>query len=148
MPKQGQSVESCILTEIPKKVGDKITKGELLFAYETDKASFEEFAPVDGVLLAFYYGSGDEVQVLKEVCVIGEPGEKVAAGQFDVSAGPKSEPLMASVKEEKMVVPTSVATSETAQHPKIRLLTYAEVESVDGYIGNFKVRIRLRGTGG
>jgi pyruvate dehydrogenase E2 component (dihydrolipoamide acetyltransferase) len=132
MPKQGQSVESCILTEIPKKVGDKITKGELLFAYETDKASFEEFAPVDGVLLAFYYGSGDEVQVLKEVCVIGEPGEKVAAGQFDVSAGPKSEPLMASVKEEKMVVPTSVATSETAAEsnsfisPRARLLASRE----------------------
>ena len=33
---------------------------------------------------------------------------------------------------------------ETAQHPKIRLLTYAEVESVDGYIGNFKVRIRMK----
>ncbi len=33
---------------------------------------------------------------------------------------------------------------ETAQHPNIRLLTYAEVESVDGYIGNFKVRIRMK----
>ena len=78
MPKQGQSVESCILTEIPKKIGDKIAKGELLFAYETDKASFEEFAPIDGTILSFHYESGDEVPVLKEVCVIGEAGEAVA----------------------------------------------------------------------
>jgi pyruvate dehydrogenase E2 component (dihydrolipoamide acetyltransferase) len=84
MPKQGQSVESCILTEIPKKTGDKISKGELLFAYETDKASFEEFAPVDGTILAFYYEQGDEVPVLKEVCVIGEAGERVEKAAADV----------------------------------------------------------------
>jgi heterodisulfide reductase subunit A2 len=33
---------------------------------------------------------------------------------------------------------------EASQHPKIRLLTYSEVESVDGYIGNFKVRVRMK----
>lgn len=30
------------------------------------------------------------------------------------------------------------------QHPRIRLLTYAEVESVDGYIGNFKVKVKKK----
>ncbi len=38
MPKQGQSVENCILTEWYKNVGEKISKGELLFAHETDNA--------------------------------------------------------------------------------------------------------------
>ncbi|MEI7420594.1 MAG: dihydrolipoamide acetyltransferase family protein [Prolixibacteraceae bacterium] len=92
MPKQGQSVESCILTEIPKKIGDKIAKGDLLFAYETDKASFEEFAPVDGTILAFYYESGDEVPVLKDVCVIGAAGEAIAtsAAANQAQAGAKS----------------------------------------------------------
>jgi heterodisulfide reductase subunit A2 len=33
---------------------------------------------------------------------------------------------------------------EAAQHPNIRLLTYAEVENVEGYIGNFKVRVRMK----
>lgn len=77
MPKQGQSVESCILTEIPKKIGETVVKGELLFAYETDKASFEEVAPVDGTILACYYQPGDEVPVLQDVCVLGAPGEVV-----------------------------------------------------------------------
>ena len=31
MPRQGQSVESCIITEWKKKVGDKINVGDVLF---------------------------------------------------------------------------------------------------------------------
>lgn len=33
---------------------------------------------------------------------------------------------------------------EVAQHKNIKLLTYAEVSSVDGYVGNYKVQIRLK----
>ena len=42
MPKQGQSVESCIITKWHKKIGDRVEAGDVLFSYETDKASFEE----------------------------------------------------------------------------------------------------------
>jgi len=76
LPKQGQSVESCIITEIRKKKGDVVKKGEVLFAYETDKASFEEESPVDGVVLESFYKEGDEVEVLLNMMVIGEPGEE------------------------------------------------------------------------
>jgi heterodisulfide reductase subunit A2 len=33
---------------------------------------------------------------------------------------------------------------EVAQHPNITLLTYAEVESVSGFIGNFQVKVRKK----
>ncbi|KYK34950.1 MAG: disulfide reductase [Thermoplasmatales archaeon SG8-52-3] len=33
---------------------------------------------------------------------------------------------------------------DAASHPNIELLTYSEIESVDGYIGNFKVKIRKK----
>jgi heterodisulfide reductase subunit A len=33
---------------------------------------------------------------------------------------------------------------EVAQHPKITLYTYAELENIDGFIGNFKARIRKK----
>ncbi len=75
MPRQGQSVESCILTEWYKSVGDQVSQGDLLFAYETDKASFEEEAQADGILLARFYEEGDEVPVLVNVAVIGAEGE-------------------------------------------------------------------------
>ncbi|HQQ41010.1 MAG TPA: lipoyl domain-containing protein, partial [Clostridia bacterium] len=44
MPRQGQSVESCIITEWKKKVGDAVQVGDILFSYETDKSTFEEAA--------------------------------------------------------------------------------------------------------
>jgi len=33
---------------------------------------------------------------------------------------------------------------EIAQHPNIKLYTYAELESLEGFIGNFKAKIRLK----
>lgn len=75
LPKQGQSVESCIITEIRKKKGDVVKKGDVLFAYETDKASFEEESPVDGFVLECFYNEGDEVEVLLNMMVIGDEGE-------------------------------------------------------------------------
>ncbi len=78
MPKQGQSVESCIITELKKKVGDPVKKGEVLFSYETDKASFEEESPADGTILAIFAGEGDEVPVLDRMMIIGEEGEDIS----------------------------------------------------------------------
>ena len=78
MPKQGQSVESCIVTEFKKKVGDTVAVGDVLFSYETDKASFEEEAQVAGTVLACFFKDGDEIPVLTNVMVIGAPGESFA----------------------------------------------------------------------
>lgn len=86
MPKQGQSVESCIITALHKKKGDTVKKGEVLFSYETDKASFEEESPVDGTVLVSFYGEGDEVPVLENMMIIGEPGEDISALSAPASA--------------------------------------------------------------
>ncbi len=75
MPKQGQSVESCIVTEFKKKVGDKVSVGDILFSYETDKASFEEESKFEGTVLACFFNDNDEIPCLENVMVIGEPGE-------------------------------------------------------------------------
>ncbi|MDR1561879.1 MAG: 2-oxo acid dehydrogenase subunit E2 [Dysgonamonadaceae bacterium] len=79
MPKQGQSVESCILTELKKKKGDTVAVGDVLFAYETDKAAFEEEAKVAGTVLDVLFTEGDEIPVLSNVMVIGEAGEDYSA---------------------------------------------------------------------
>ena len=41
MPKAGITVESCIIGEWMKSIGDDVKVGDILFTYETDKASFE-----------------------------------------------------------------------------------------------------------
>lgn len=79
MPRQGQSVETCIITEWLKKKGDPVKTGDILFSYETDKASFDGEALADGILLEIFAGAGDEVPVLTNIAVIGNPGEDVNA---------------------------------------------------------------------
>ena len=79
MPRQGQSVESCIITSWNKKVGDTVEKGEILFSYETDKSSFDEPAPESGKILAIFREEGDDVPCLENVCVIGQDGEDFSA---------------------------------------------------------------------
>jgi pyruvate dehydrogenase E2 component (dihydrolipoamide acetyltransferase) len=75
MPRQGQSVETCIITQWTKKKGEAVKTGDILFSYETDKASFDVEAQDDGILLEVFFQDGDEVPVLTNVAVIGKAGE-------------------------------------------------------------------------
>jgi len=75
MPKQGQSVETCIITRWFKSKGERVSVGDILFSYETDKASFDLESPVEGTLLDIYFDDGTEVPVLVNVAVIGKSGE-------------------------------------------------------------------------
>ncbi len=79
LPRQGQSVESCIITQWNKKVGDEVKAGDVLFTYETDKAAFEEQAKENGKLLAVFFNEDDDVPVLTTVAVIGKDGEDISA---------------------------------------------------------------------
>ncbi len=108
MPRQGQSVESCIITAWNKKVGDKVEKGDVLFSYETDKSSFEEPAPEGGVLLAIFREEGDDVPCLETVCVIGNEGEDFSALVPAGEAAPADAPAPA-VEAAPAVAPTEVA---------------------------------------
>ncbi|HEX7492995.1 MAG TPA: biotin/lipoyl-containing protein, partial [Bacteroidales bacterium] len=76
MPKQGQSVETCIITKWFRNIGESVSVGDILFSYETDKASFDLESPVEGTLLDIFFGDGDEVPVLVNVAVIGKSGEE------------------------------------------------------------------------
>ena len=68
MPKEGITVESCIIGEWKKNVGDQVNVGDILFTYETDKAEFECESTAAGTLLEKFYEDGDEVPCLANVC--------------------------------------------------------------------------------
>jgi pyruvate dehydrogenase E2 component (dihydrolipoamide acetyltransferase) len=76
MPKQGQSVETCIITKWFRNIGESVSVGDILFSYETDKASFDLESPLEGILLDIFFNDGDEVPVLVNVAVIGKSGEE------------------------------------------------------------------------
>jgi len=77
MPRQGQSVESCILVEWRVAPGDTVKVGTPLAAIETDKAVFEVESTADGTVLALFAKPGDDVPVLATIAAVGEPGEDV-----------------------------------------------------------------------
>ncbi|MEZ4769357.1 MAG: dihydrolipoamide acetyltransferase family protein [Caldilineales bacterium] len=79
MPKLGNTVESCVIIEWKKAVGDAVAEGDVLCDAETDKAVVEVTSPADGVLLAQFYAAGDLVPVLETIAAIGQPGEDVSA---------------------------------------------------------------------
>ncbi len=116
LPRQGQSVESCIITQWNKKVGDAVKEGDILFSYETDKASFEEAAKVDGTLLAVYYEADDDVPVLTTVAVIGAPGEDFSDLKPEGAAEAPKADAPAEVKAEApAVTPAAPAAAAPAQ---------------------------------
>ncbi len=75
MPKAGITVESCIIGQWLKQVGDSVAIGDILFTYETDKASFECESTAEGELLAVFFAEGEEVPCLENVCAVGPHGE-------------------------------------------------------------------------
>lgn len=107
LPRQGQSVESCIISQLYVSVGDAVSVGTPLFAYETDKASFEEEAKEDGIVLAWFCEEGDEVPVLTNVGVIGNEGESFK--EFNPAATDESS---SEVAEESEVIEELVEEKE------------------------------------
>ena len=126
MPRQGQSVESCIITEWMKKVGDTVSVGDVLFSYETDKSTFEEEAKADGTLLAVFYNADDDVPVLMNVAVIGNPGESFAEFAPDgaVAAAPAAAEAKAAPVAE--TAPAAQATAARAEGVSPRAKNAAE----------------------
>ncbi len=136
MPKAGITVESCIIGSWEKKVGDEVKVGDILFTYETDKASFECESTEEGTLLEIFYQDGDEVPCLVNVCAIGKVGDDCAALR-PADAATAAEAAPALVEEVKAapaaveVTPVATASTEgkTAVSPRAKKL--AERAGVD-----------------
>lgn len=106
MPKAGITVESCIIGEWKKKVGDSVAVGDILFTYETDKAEFECESTAAGTLIDIFYEEGDEVPCLVNVCAVGNPGEDTSALK---NAAPASEAPAAAAPAAAAAAPAAAA---------------------------------------
>ena len=109
MPRQGQSVESCIITTWHKKKGDTVAEGDILFSYETDKSAFDEKSLFSGTMLAVLCEEGDVVPCLDTVCIIGNEGEDISALTGGAAAAAEE------VKEETAAPVSAEAPVSTAE---------------------------------
>lgn len=155
LPRQGQSVETCLIVEWKKKVGDPVVEGEVICEVETDKATFEIEAPASGTLLAVFFPEGEDVPVLTTLAAIGEEGEDVAALRPAESAGgaaasatesasatapsAAAEPVVASIAPESAAVAVDSAAVGGARHaasPRARKLAQSNAVDVTGLAGS------------
>lgn len=123
MPRQGQSVESCVITEWKKKKGDAVAEGDILFSYETDKSSFDEPAAVSGTLLEVFAEDGDDVPCLEPVCIIGEAGEDISAliPKATAEEAPAAEEAVEEKKEEAKKEEVVVATESADKDGSMKI---------------------------
>jgi len=75
MPRQGNTVESCIIVDWKVKEGDVVTADTNICDVETDKAAFEIPAGAEGAVIKLLRDAGDDVPILEPIAVIGIPGE-------------------------------------------------------------------------
>ena len=115
MPKAGITVESCIIGKWQKRVGDPVKVGDILFTYETDKAAFECESTEEGELLEIFFGDGEEVPVLVNVCAVGTKGDDTSALRPTSDAPAeeaKSEETTAKTEEKAEETPAPAAAAD------------------------------------
>jgi heterodisulfide reductase subunit A len=98
------------------------------------------------------------VQITKRVMVVGggiagiEAALQMADAGFEVILVEKEDTIGGHMAKFDKTFPTLDCAAciltpkmvSVGQHPNIRLLTWADVEAVEGYVGNFKVKLRKK----
>jgi len=109
MPKLSDTMTEGVVAEWHKKVGDKVSNGELLAEIETDKATMEFESFYDGVLLHIGVEKTKAAPVNAILAIVGEAGE-------DISSLLAGAPAPA-VEEVKTEAPAPVVATPTASAP-------------------------------
>ncbi len=113
MPRQGQSVESCILIAWKVAPGDTVETGGIVAEIETDKATFEVESPAAGTVVELFFKEGADIPVLTHIAAVGDAGEDVSALRPDGENGTVAAPEPAAVE----AAPAPVAAAPVAAAP-------------------------------
>ena len=117
MPRLSDTMTEGVVAKWLKKVGDKISEGDILAEIETDKATMEFESFNSGTLLHIGINEGETAPVDALLAIIGTAGEDIAPllNASKQNAGPS-----AVVTEEKVAVaaPSTESTPIAASLPK------------------------------
>jgi len=108
MPRLSDTMTEGVVAEWLKKVGDKISEGDILAQIETDKATMEFESFNEGYLLHIGLQEGETAPVDSLLAIIGDEGEDISALLAEATKTPASEDTPTAVTKE------ATATVETA----------------------------------
>jgi pyruvate dehydrogenase E2 component (dihydrolipoamide acetyltransferase) len=126
MPRLSDTMTEGVVAQWLKKVGDKISEGDILAEIETDKATMEFESFNEGTLLYIGLKDGESAPVDSLLAIIGEEGEDIDAivKEFKEAAAPDASKAPETTKApeapkapEKSAEIAPVKVTETVQAP-------------------------------
>jgi pyruvate dehydrogenase E2 component (dihydrolipoamide acetyltransferase) len=129
MPKLGFNMSVGKLVKWYKNEGDPVTKGEPIFAIETDKTSIDIEATQDGVFRKKFIEEGDEIEVTLPIAIVGGADENIDALIQDVnkqlnkedSAPAAAEAVAPAAEESAPAAPAAAAPVAKTAGGKIKI---------------------------
>ncbi len=129
MPRLSDTMTEGTVATWLKKVGDKISEGDILAEIETDKATMEFESFYSGVLLHIGIQEGESAPVDSVLAIIGEEGEDIAGllsgdAKKETAKEEKETPKKEEKEEKEEEVPSenkkeaTAAEEETAEMPE------------------------------
>jgi len=115
MPRLSDTMEEGTVATWLKKVGDKVSEGDILAEIETDKATMEFESFHEGILLYIGVQEGQTTKVDELLAIIGDKGEDIS-GLISAGSAPKKEEKEA--KEVKAEVSKESASAAGVEIPE------------------------------
>ena len=109
MPRLSDTMTEGVIAGWHKKVGDKVSKGEVLADIETDKATMELESYKDGILLYQGAQAGEKILVNQLLCIIGQPGLDIDSIVKSIKA-----PSNAEAPKATAAAPSTVSSASSA----------------------------------
>lgn len=114
MPRLSDTMTEGTVATWLKKVGDKVSEGDILAEIETDKATMEFESFNEGTLLHIGIQAGETAPVDSLLAIIGKEGEDISAllagGDAPAAEAPKADAPAAEAKTEAAPAPAKAAT--------------------------------------
>ncbi len=120
MPKLSDTMTEGVVAVWHKKVGDKVSSGDLLADIETDKATMEFESFYDGVLLHIGVEQGKSAPVNEVLAIIGAPGTDVAALLASNGSAPAAPKAEVADKQPEVAIPAPAASTSVVDLSKFK----------------------------
>jgi len=154
LPQLGQTMEEGTIIDCPVKVGDEVSKGDVIFEIETDKATLEMESPAEGFVKYILAELDETYPVGAPLMVLGAEDEDVPQSFVDsleVDAGAAPVVGAADAEATPAAKPEPAASkpgSESADKPTGKILASPRAKKLAGDLGVDLSTVSGTGPGG
>ncbi len=118
LPQLGKTMEEGTIIRCLVKVADKVSRGDILFEIETDKATVEMESPDSGFVKAILVQEGQTVAVHEPLLILGDKDEQVPSSLADsikkTRVSKSAEPITAAGESAAAVTQAEIAKAASA----------------------------------